>query len=97
MAKAKNELVEIEDETPHPPTHAAALAEPIAAAVVAQAAQVAPSMDDVLAYWTPGREKTMEVPGCIAAHSVPCATCGAMLPYIPTAEGVVPVLVCGSH
>lgn len=96
MPKAKNESIEIEDETPHPPTHAAALAEPIAAAVVAQAAQVAPSMEQVLAYWTPGREKTMEVPQCIKDHSVPCATCGAMLPYIPAGDEV-PALVCGGH
>ena len=97
MAKVKIDPIEIEDEIPHPPTHAAAMSEEISNAVTAQTAQVAPSLADVMAYWTPGREKTMEVPQCIKAHSVPCATCGAMLPYIPTADGVVPVLVCGSH
>ena len=51
MPKVKTEPIEIEDETPHPPTHAAAVSEEIGNAVTAQAAQVAPSMADVLAYW----------------------------------------------
>lgn len=96
MAKTKAEVIEIEDEFPTPPTHAAELGEDLKVAVAAQSAQIAPTMADVLAYWTPGREKTMEVPAMIRQYSVPCATCGVMLPYIPAGDAV-PVLVCGSH
>lgn len=97
FTKPKVEPIEIEDEvifSPRPP------AEPTAGTVSALEAQNAhkpPSMADVLAYWTPGRERTMEVPQLIAEHSVKCAKCEAMLPYIPERDKPAPTLICDSH
>lgn len=96
-AKPKVEPIEIEDEiifSPRPP------AEPSAetvSALEAQNAQKPPSMADVLAYWTPGREPTMEVPQLIAEHSVKCGKCEAMLPYIPERDKPAPSLICVNH
>ena len=94
MAKGKSTA---EDEMPMEVSGEALIPENTAAAIAGQSAQVAPSMDDVLAYWAPGREKTMEVPGLIKQYSVKCEECDAMLPYIPVREQEAPKLICSTH
>ena len=86
-----------DDEMPMKVSGAADIPEATAKAIAQQAAKVAPSMADVMAYWTPGREITMEVPQLIAEYSVPCVMCGVMLPYIPVAGQDAPTLICAEH
>lgn len=93
MAK-KAEAIIIEDELPNAVGGDHILSDDLTAAVSAQAAQKAPSMDEVMAYWTPGREITMEVPACIKEHSVKCVHCDVMLPYIPVKDQAAPTLIC---
>lgn len=97
MAKPKIEPIEIEDEIVFSPSPPAEPTPETVAALANQDAQKPPSMADVLAYWTPGRERTMEVPQLIAEYSVKCAKCDAMLPYIPERDKPAPILVCASH
>jgi len=97
MAKQKPDVIEIEDEIVFSPRGNAEPSPEVAAAVSKQGAQVAPTHDELMAYWKPGREITMEVPQLMVEHRTPCATCGALLHYIPVAGQDAPVLVCASH
>jgi hypothetical protein len=95
--KSDIEPIIIEDELPMAVSHAAEVPSETVNAIANQKAQVAPTMEQVLAYWTPGRERTMEVPQLIAEYSVKCEKCDQMLPYIPEAFAEAPKLVCASH
>ncbi len=86
-----------DDEMPMEVSGAAGVPEATAKAIEKQKVQVAPSMSEVLAYWSPGREITMEVPQLIKQYSVPCVTCGVPMPYIPVSGQDAPVLTCGNH
>lgn len=95
MPKEKVAPIIVEDEIVFSPEATSELSSEVAAAISNQEAKKAPTHAELLAYWTPGREPSMEVPALIAAHQTPCATCGASVGYIPTGDAV-PVLICAS-
>lgn len=95
MPKEKVAPIEIEDEIVFSPEATSELSSEVAAAMTNQEAKKAPTHAELLAYWTPGREPSMEVPALIAAHQTPCATCGTSIGYIPASDAV-PVLICAS-
>lgn len=96
MPKEKVAPIIVEDEIVFSPEATSELSSEVAAAISNQEAKKAPTHAELLAYWTPGREKTMEVPALIAAHQTPCATCGASVGYIPAGGDAPPVLICAN-